>query len=336
MPGAAEPHPDIAKGLRKLRPLALPRGATSPGRHSCSIKSVRHALGTYRRRVLSKACELEDFQDGPIRDAIREVFAHDVVAHGDRWPTGAEYRKHWEVAMAVLAFRTHGVLRPDAEVLGVGAGNEPTLYWLTNHVRRVFASDLYLGDEWAESAAPVMMVDPGRFWPGPWDPQRLVVQHMDGRELLHPDASIAGIFSSSSIEHFGDHADVARTIDEAYRVLEPGGVLSLSTELRVGGDAVGEGLPGILLFTPAQIEELVIRRCPWEPIQWAPMPSAATMAGMLQFADAIKDVQAHVAQHGAIYFDRLVWSQLPHLVLEHEGYQWTSVHLALRKPGSAR
>ena len=45
------------------------------------------------------------------------------------------------------------VHRPDAEVLGVGAGNEPTVFWLTNHVRRVFATDLYLAEGWEESAS---------------------------------------------------------------------------------------------------------------------------------------------------------------------------------------
>ena len=60
-----------------------------------------------------------------------------------------------------------------------GAGNEPTLFWLTNHVRRVFATDLYLADglggvgEHAHAASI-----PGH-WPSPWEPRRLVVQHMD-------------------------------------------------------------------------------------------------------------------------------------------------------------
>jgi SAM-dependent methyltransferase len=46
--------------------------------------------------------------------------------------------------MAIKAMRDAGVLREDAEVLGVGAGNEPTLFWLTSYVKRVHATDLYL------------------------------------------------------------------------------------------------------------------------------------------------------------------------------------------------
>ncbi|MGI8728817.1 MAG: class I SAM-dependent methyltransferase [Solirubrobacteraceae bacterium] len=280
---------------------------------------------------LSKPLDLEDFRSGDTRKTIREVFAHEVQATGGAWPTGSEYRKHWEVAMAVRALRSHGALRPDAQILGVGAGNEPTLFWLTRHVARVFATDLYLGDEWDESAAPEMFTNPGRFWPAQWDPRRLVVQHMDGRDLTHPDASFDGVFSSSSIEHFGTGEDVARAIDEAYRVLRPGGVLSLSTELRIAGD--GPGLPGILLFTARQLDELVVRRCPWEAgVSIDRPPSPATLETCQQFEDVAADVRAHVAENGAILFHRLRWTTYPHLVLQHGEHIWTSVHLALRKP----
>lgn len=297
---------------------------------NASSNDVRARGSAEALRALSRPCDVADFQHGPVRAAIREVFAHDAEAHGPAWPTGAEYRKQWEVAMAALTFREQGVLRPDAEVLGVGAGNEPTVFWLTNHVRRVFATDLYLGDEWAESAAPVMLTDPGRFWPGPWEPRRLVVQHMDGRDLRYPDASVDAIFSSSSIEHFGGHDDVAAAVDEMYRVLRPGGVLSLSTELRLEGK--GNGLPEILLFTPRQLNELVVRRRPWEGGMSVRRPSDETVASAVSFDDAGRDLTAHIAEHGAIFFDRLRWSAYPHVVLRHGGYVWTSVHLALRKP----
>src|SRR5204862_4394011 len=107
--------------------------------------------------------------------------------------------------------------------------------------------DLYLepGD-WEQTAATSMLIDPGRHAVIPWNPRRLVVQHMDARELRYEDESFDGIFSSSSIEHFGDHADVERAVSEMFRVLKPGGVLSLSTEFRLAGD--GPGLPNVLLF----------------------------------------------------------------------------------------
>ena len=59
------------------------------------------------------------------------------------FPVGREYRKYWEIAMALRSFRDLGVLRDDAQVLGVGAGHEATIYWLTRHVGRVVATDRY-------------------------------------------------------------------------------------------------------------------------------------------------------------------------------------------------
>jgi SAM-dependent methyltransferase len=281
--------------------------------------------------ALTKVCELEDFAGGPLRDTMREVFGHELQRFGENWPSGVEYRKHWEVAIAILTLRQLGALHARADVLGVGAGNEPTLYWLTRHVNRVFATDLYLGEEWAGSAAPVMLTDPGRFWPAPWDPQRLVVQHMDARKLQHPDGAFDAVFSSSSLEHFGAHADVARSVDEIYRVLKPDGVLSLSTELRLAGP--DPGMPGTLLLTPHDLDVLVIGRHPWSVEEWGSLtPSAATYGTEQPFDDAFADVQAHVAEHGAIHFHRLEWSRYPHIVQRHGDHVWTSVHLALRKP----
>ena len=69
-----------------------------------------------------------------------------------------------------------GALRPDADILGVGAGNGPTIFWLTSQVHLVFATDLYVGQAaWQESANASMLTDPGIHWPGTWNPRRLVV-----------------------------------------------------------------------------------------------------------------------------------------------------------------
>ena len=236
--------------------------------------------------------------------------------------------------MAMLAFERGGVLRPDAELLGVGAGNEPTIYALTQRVKRVFATDLYAAGKWKESAANTMLFDPGRYWGGEWDPQRLVVQHMDGRELQYADASFDGIFSSSSIEHFGDFDDVARSLVEMHRVLRPGGVVSLSTEFRLGGPP--PGMPGVLMFDRAQLESLLFGRgLSWQLLdgELDTSMSAATRATMQPFRDADRDVRQHVKRHGALYWDRLEWSGHPHIVLKEGEREWTSVHVALRKRG---
>ena len=279
----------------------------------------------------NKACELEDFSDPHFVAWIDQIFPHELARFGPTFPRGSEYRKHWEVVMAARALCAGEAINQGAEVLGVGAGNEPTMFWLTRYVRRVFATDLYAAEGWQESAVRSMLVDPSPQWPGEWQPRHLVVQHMNALDLRYDDNSFDGIFSSSSIEHFGDHAAVRRAAAEMCRVLKPGGILALSTELKLHGE--GPGLPGTLLFAPDELLDLVGSDRRWELIDTPRFGvSAGTLATSQPFDDAAACVRRHVAEHGEIHFHELTWSRYPHIVLQHDtGFTWTSVQLALRK-----
>lgn len=279
----------------------------------------------------TKVCDLADFQHPELVETIREIFPHDRARFGHGFPVGHEYRKHWEIAMTVRALRAGGALRPDAEVLGVGAGNEPTIFWLTNHVRRVFATDLYLGGAWGESANTKMLVDPTGEWPGPWNPRRLVVQHMNALDLRYEDASFDAVFSSSSLEHFGEHHDVRRAVDEAFRVLKPGGILALATEYRLAGPS--PGIPGVLMFDRDELLDLVVGDRRWSLLDELEVTvSPETLAAIRPEEDALEDLRRHVVAHdGRIAFHELTWSRYPMLALERGPLRWTSVHLALQK-----
>jgi SAM-dependent methyltransferase len=280
---------------------------------------------------LNKACELSDFSDPELRGWMRQIFAHELDRFGDSFPQGFEYRKHWEIAMTAMAFARSGVLNEGAEVLGVGAGNEPTLFWLTNHVRRVFATDLYLDrGEWQESANSSMLVTPETHWPFAWRPGRLVVQHMDALDLRFESGTFDAVFSSSSLEHFGDGDDVARAVGEIHRVLRPGGILCLSTELRLKGP--GPGLPGILMFDPDEIQRLFIDSELWDPLDTLDTTvSDETLALATDFREAAADVRAHVKKQKNLLLHQLQWRSYPHIVLREGERWWTSVHLALRR-----
>lgn len=280
---------------------------------------------------LNKACEIADFSDPELRGWIRKIFSHDVARFGDAFPEGVEYRKHWEVAMTAMAFSRCGLLDANAEVLGVGAGNEPTLFWLTNHVRRVFATDLYLArGQWKESANSSMLVQPEAHWPFAWRPRRLVVQHMDALDLHYEADSFDAIFSSSSLEHFGDWDDVQRALAEMHRVLRPGGLLCLSTEMRIRGP--GPGLPGVLMFDPEELDRLVSEQGLWAPLdELDTTVSEATLAGAQAFDKAAADVRSHVKREKHLALHTLRWRSYPHIVLRQGERWWTSVHLALRR-----
>ena len=156
-----------------------------------------------------------------------------------------------------------------------------------------------------------MLERPGDYAPCPWNPQRLEVEHMDALDLRYEDGSFDGVFSSSSIEHFGGHAELARALGELYRVLKPGGVASLSTEYRLRGP--GPGLPGTLLFDARELVELVVDAQPWKPVE------------PLDLGLSLRTRASALPRTGAE-------TRRPHIVLEEGEYTFTSVHLALRKP----
>lgn len=281
----------------------------------------------------SKACELEDFAHPELVAAIHEVFPHELARFGPEFPRGHEYRKYWEVAMAVRALRAAGVLHERAEVLWVAAGSEPTIFWLTNLVRRVFATDLYLdAGIWSEFADTSMLGDPALHWPGAWNPRRLVVQHMDALELRYEDASFDAVFSSSSVEHFGGLAEVRRSMQEAFRVLKPGGVLTLATELLLEGPS--PGVPHTLMLDADEIHRYVIGDLAWELL--GPLDlrvSAATRASEVPAEGHVADIKEHFGEHGRWLLHRLRFRRYPQLVLRLGEHLWTSVHLTLRKTG---
>ena len=270
-----------------------------------------------------KLCELSDFEDPELRELIRDVYSSDREHFGEPdFPARRKYRKYWEVAMTLRAFRAYGVLRDDAEVLGVGAGHEATIYWLTQKVRKVIATDLYrTEDEWSEGDSGVdMLSDPGRYWDGPWNPDRLVVKHMNALELEFEDESFDAVFSSSSIEHFGEFGEIRRAVEEIYRVLRPGGVAGLSTEFRLDGP--GMGWPGLLRFDEPELRALILDGLWWDPA--TPLDttiSKETLAAPVLMQDALADIES----------GRRGWSQYPHIVLRDGEFLWTSAHLALIK-----
>ncbi len=273
--------------------------------------------------VLSRVIKLEDFQEPLVRDTIRQVFAHEIARAPD-YPDGEEHRKQWEVAMAVLTLRDGGVLRGDADVLGIGAGSEATLFWLTNHVRRVFATDLYADPgAWINAAPPTMLTNPGSAWNGRWNPRRLVTQHMDASELAYEDETFDGIFSSGSVEHFGGLDRIGIAMDEAFRVLKPGGTASFSTEFLVDGDPL-EYEDHMVMFTPELIERILIGERDWAlttPIDYA-------------LTDGTLETEITNVEYAAR--EERGESVCPHCVLRVGSNRITSVHIALRKSLSPR
>lgn len=189
-------------------------------------------MPTRLSRQYVKFCDLRDFDDPAIRDAIRAIVP-------GREPKAELERKLWEFAMLALFLEDTDMLREDAKVLAVGAGREPVLFWLANRVGRVVATDIYGQGEFGtdhREADISMLQDPGSHAPFPFRKERLEVLQMDARRLDFPDASFDVVYSLSSIEHFGSPAEIAQSAREMGRVLRPGGYAVVVTECFVRGN----------------------------------------------------------------------------------------------------
>jgi len=280
----------------------------------------------------NKVCEVEDFSRPELLEIIRDVCTYKLPNLPTGFPIGSEHRKDWEVAMAVRTLRHFGALHRDATILGVAAGAEDTSFFLTREAKQVFATDRYLASgDWEPTAPLSMLIQPQDMAPYPFDADRLVVQHMDGRSLRYPDDTFDGIYSSGSIEHFGDLDDVASAAYEMGRVLKPGGVLTLSTEIRLAGPPGGIGWPGLtLLFSAENLQRFIVDASGLELVdQLDTDVSEETLSVRRDLTQSILQHLAATKEGGQREYE--AW-EFPHVILLHEGYVFTSVHLALRKP----
>lgn len=175
-------------------------------------------------RQYAKLCEVEDLHDPGLRTAYGDLIGSPGA------PVLVE-RKQWEQAMLVSFVRELDVLNERTRVLAIGAGTEPVIYWLANHVGSVVAVDVYGEGKFSGVEANAgMLEDPSRFAPFPYRRDRLVVRRMDARSLAFDDNTFDFVYSLSSIEHFGGPSEIAASAREMGRVLSPGGHAFVATE----------------------------------------------------------------------------------------------------------
>ena len=96
--------------------------------------------------------------------------------------------------------------------------------------------------------------------------------------------------------------------------MKPGGVAAISTEFRLRGPS--PGLPGLLLLDEDELRGLVVGAANWQ------------LASELSLETSARTLATELDHSGVLAGD----APLPHIVLAHGDYAWTSVHLALRKP----
>lgn len=179
---------------------------------------------SYPRNVpLNKLCGMAEIENPEWRKALRDL---DL----DR-KNAPFHRKAWEFTQAIYGLRKLKRMPPNAVALGVGSGHELILYFLANKIRNVIATDLYEGSFAEKEASPYMLTHPEMFAPFHYRKEHLDVLVMDAEKLDFAGDSVDFVFSFSSIEHFGGHREAVTALREMFRVLKPGGIAVITTEL---------------------------------------------------------------------------------------------------------
>jgi len=263
---------DHSRFVQRAYALLFGRPAEPEG-HGFYVHSL--AGGTPRRQVLETFLRSDEFEQRYRRLCPDAGFIpRDVqlceLANPAKWDNpdwvqlltslgegpdkGSMHRKAYEFTQLLFGLGRLGALGDDVEVLSVGAGHEPVLYWLANHAGRVIATDMYGGvwqSERAMEGDAAVFAHPAQFARFPYRQERLVFLRMDGRHLAFADGTFDVVYSLSSVEHFGGLDGAREAVAGMARVLKPGGVLVLSTEYCLSGPPHHEA------FQPEQVRALL-------------------------------------------------------------------------------
>lgn len=236
---------------------------------------------------------------------------------------GVHYRKGWEIEMALKSLHDLGGAHPNANILGVGAGTERTIFELANaqSAALVTPTDIYNdAGVWADWHGEKFLKNPHQFAPAglPYDHARIIPMHVDMCDMPYEDEVYDGIFSSGSIEHVGNpkRADwelVAKAAKEIGRVLKKGGIASISTEFKVSGE--GWGFEGVRLFSREEIMQYIVEPSGLEFVDEPDWEYHGDLNDFVELADAVRNPKAEENKP----------------LLRHDGFLFTSLHIALRK-----
>ena len=216
------------------------------------------------------------------------------------------HRKMWEYAICIDGLAELGGITTDAVGLAVGAGSERPLYYYANTISRMVATDLY--DNAAHEGTPVMLTSPASFAPFPYREDRLEVLRMGGDALAFEDATFDFAFCLSSIEHFGSRQTQPRAFSEMARVVRPGGIVCIITELILNGERHHE------YFMPSEI---------WDMFLQHPVLKLVGPLDM-RISDALPPLAIDVRVAADL-------TTSPHLVLTDGRVLWTSLSMFFRK-----
>jgi SAM-dependent methyltransferase len=165
------------------------------------------------------------------------------------------HRKDWEYTQIIYSLKKLHFLTPQSVCLGIGAGRENLLYYLTYKVKKVIGIDLYEGNYYGGEDEEDIPLSVERYAPFPYIKEKLNLIRMNALNLEFPNNFFDFIFSASSIEHFGEKKDILQALKEMYRVLKPGGAAVITTELKL--TSLSSSPPNVRPFFLRELLDLI-------------------------------------------------------------------------------
>lgn len=249
------------------------------------------------RSSLNRLPDASDWMPGErFTDILREM-GQPVTIH----------RKAWEYGIAIQGFELLNMVRPDAKAIAVGAGTEPVLYHFANRIGRMVATDLYESPD--HEGTPAMLENPRAFAPFPYAEDRLEVYRMPGDKLDFKDGTFDFLFCLSSLEHFGSRETQRASLDEMIRVVRPGGVLCIITEIILTEGSHEE------YFRHEEIEEMFLAH-----------PALKLVGGEPDFRISESAARYPVDLDNSRFINRS-----PHITLRRGALVWTSFSMFLER-----
>jgi SAM-dependent methyltransferase len=172
--------------------------------------------------ALCKTCDRSDWLNDEWQETRREMHLRNDL-----------HRKPWEFIVGAMGLNRLNLLRKDAIALGLGCASEIPIFHFANKIKKVIATDVCYQVE------------------TPYGHGNLELLRMDACENVFDDGMFDFVFSFCAIEHFPRERvkDVMLNVE---RVLKPGGVAVISTELNMGN------ISGSDMFTECELYEYLI------------------------------------------------------------------------------
>jgi SAM-dependent methyltransferase len=164
-------------------------------------------------------------------------------------------RKWWEWEYIAECAASCGCLAGEKAAIGLGVGNEPLMFYFSNHCGEVVATDLYSQDSLWSTARVAATEAIAATAPFPFRQEGLTIRSSDMRALEAPDAHFDLAWSCSSIEHVSSLVDLLAVFSELARVLRKGGYAVLTTEFCLTEPPYL--LPGVNALDPDLLNALV-------------------------------------------------------------------------------